>query len=221
MLRVRPTLLALFLVLGAAACTPALVRAFPPEEPGEKAGKKEEEARKGLEPRFDLTIWTIVVFGLLYLVLRYVKLPGASAPAFVMMLDGLQRREQAIHTALDEAKRAQEESQKLREQFQQDMKKAQEDARAVLEQARRDADRSREEMLARARADIQAERDRLRREMDNARDQALQELLNQAANLATLVASKAIRRELTLDDHRRLVDEALSEMREAETYARH
>jgi F-type H+-transporting ATPase subunit b len=212
MSRVRPALLTLFLALGVAACTPAVARAFPETE----AGKEEAKAKQDIgRPRPDLTIWTIVVFALLYLVLRYVKLPGASAPAFVMMIEGLRHREKAIRDALEEAKRAQEESQKLREQFQQDMNKAQERVREIHDEARRDAARNKEQMLAQARADIQAERDRLRREMDNARDQALRDLWDQAANLATVVASKAIRRQLTPDDHRRLVDEALSEMRSA------
>ena len=47
-----------------------------------------------------------MVFVLLYLVLRYVKLPGASAPAFVMMLEGLRNRELSIENDLAEAERA-------------------------------------------------------------------------------------------------------------------
>src|SRR5262249_1871867 len=144
-----------------------------------------------LEPRFDLTIWTIVVFGLLYLVLRYVKLPGASAPAFVMMLEGLRNREQAIQGALNEATKARDEAHQLREQFQREMDKAHEQVRGLLDEARRDAQKATDDMIGKARSEIQAERDRLRREIDTARDQALQDLWGQAAKLATLVSAKA------------------------------
>jgi F-type H+-transporting ATPase subunit b len=82
----------------------------------------------------------------------------------------------------------------------------------MLEEARRDAQNLAEEMKAKANQDIQAERARLRRELDIARDQALQELWNQAAQLATLISAKAIGRSLNEDDHRRLIDEALAEM---------
>jgi F-type H+-transporting ATPase subunit b len=70
------------------------------------------------------------------------------------------------------------------------------------------------EMQAKAATIIQADRERLRREMDIAKDQALKELWEQAAQLATLISAKAISRNLTVDDHRRLIDEALTEMRE-------
>ena len=166
------------------------------------------------EPRFDLGIWTIIVFGLLLLVLRYVKLPGASAPAWVMMLDGLRRREQNIHAAIAEAQRARDEAQRLREGLQGEMNRAHEKVREILEEGRRAAEGITSEMVAKARADIQAERERLRREIDLARDQALQQLWTQAAQLATLISAKAIRRQLDPEDHRRLVDEAIADLRQ-------
>jgi F0F1-type ATP synthase membrane subunit b/b' len=70
--------------------------------------------------------------------------------------------------------------------------------------------------MAKATADIQAERDRLRREMDVARDQAIKELWEQTATLATQVSSKAVRRQMNVDDHRRLVEDALVDLRQAQ-----
>ena len=71
------------------------------------------------------------------------------------------------------------------------------------------------EHLVKATKEIQADRERLRRELEVGRDQALQEIWNQAAQLATLISAKAIGRSLTQDDHSRLMDEALTEMRGA------
>ena len=48
-----------------------------------------------------------------------------------------------------------------------------------------------------------------------AKEQALQQLWDRSAELATLVSSKALRRHLTVDDHRGLVDEALAELQGA------
>ena len=168
-----------------------------------------------LSPRLDLTIWTIVVFGLLFLVLRYVKLPGASAPAFVMMLNGLKKREETIQGALNEAQQAREEAQRIRQQLQQELDQAGEKVREILDEARRDAQRTTEDMIAKARAEIDNERQRLHREIDVARDRALQELWSHTANLAALVAAKAIGRQLTLDDHQKLLDEALAEFNQS------
>jgi F0F1-type ATP synthase membrane subunit b/b' len=40
-------------------------------------------------------------------------------------------------------------------------------------------------------------------------------MMNQAADLAAMISTKAVRRQLNADDHRRLLDEALDDMREA------
>jgi len=95
------------------------------------------------------------------------------------------------------------------------MNRAQEKVREVLDEARRDAQNLRDEMVAKAKSEIQTERERLRHEIEMARDQALQQLWNQTAQLATLISAKAIRRELNVEDHRRLVDEAIAELQEA------
>jgi F-type H+-transporting ATPase subunit b len=86
---------------------------------------------------------------------------------------------------------------------------------AMMDEARRDAQHMAEEMRAKAQADIQADRERLRREIEMARDQALQQIWTQTAQLATAISSKAIRRNISEEDHRRLVDEALTELRQA------
>jgi len=152
----------------------------------------------------DLGIWTIVVFGLLLIILgRYAWKP---------MIEGLHKREQTIQGAIDEAHKAREEARRLQEQWNQEMARAQEKVRDIHDEARRRAQQNADEMIARARADIQAERDRLRREIETARDQALHELWKYTAQLATEVSAKAIRRQLSPDDHRRLVDEALAEL---------
>ena len=94
-------------------------------------------------------------------------------------------------------------------------KKASEQVADMLAEARKNVEQSRAEYMAQAKAEIAAERDRLRREITTARDQAIQEMWQQSAQLATLIASKAVRRELNEADHRALVDEALSEMNQA------
>jgi F-type H+-transporting ATPase subunit b len=192
---------------------------LPEPAPVEQAGKKGEPAHpksaKGGEHgkldvfagAADLALWTLVVFLLLLLVL--------SKYAWKPMLEGLRKREQSIHEAISEAERAREEAQRFRDQLQSEVNNAHVKVREILDAGRRDAERTTQEMVAKARAEIQTERDRLRREIATARDQALQELWNQTAQLATLISAKAIRKELSLEDHRRLVDEALGELREA------
>lgn len=152
----------------------------------------------------DTAIWAIVVFVLLLVILRKM--------AWGPMLEGLQKREDSIRSAVEEAKKAREETVRVTTQFQQEMAQKMAEIPKIMEEARRDAEQLKEEMRAQAGKDIQAERQRLRREIDIAKDQALHELWAQAAQLATLISAKAIGRHLSEDDHRRLVDEALNEL---------
>ena len=155
----------------------------------------------------DLAVWTIVVFLVLVFVLtRYAWKP---------ILEGLEKRESEIHAAVEESRKAREEARLLHDQLEGERVKGAEQVRAMLDEARKDADRLRDQRKAEAEAEIQAERERLRREINTARDQVLKETLDYTTQLATLVAAKAIRRQLTLDDHRALVDEALGDMKRA------
>jgi F-type H+-transporting ATPase subunit b len=95
------------------------------------------------------------------------------------------------------------------------MNKANEKVRDIMDEARRAAESTTQEMVAKARSEIQNERERLRREIETARDQALRELWNQTAQLAAAISTKVVRRQLSPDDHRRLVDDALAELTQA------
>jgi F-type H+-transporting ATPase subunit b len=192
--------LGLILAVGMLAPTDALAAAGPSAASG-------QDSELGGHPVLDLAIWTFVVFLILLFVLgRYAWRP---------MLEGLQQREKNIRSALEDAERARQEAQRLRAELQVEMDHAAEKVRALMEDARRAAQQATDEMLARARLEVQKERDRLRREIDLARDQALQQIWDHTARLATLVAAKAIRRQLAPDDHRRLVDDAIVELRQA------
>jgi F-type H+-transporting ATPase subunit b len=159
-----------------------------------------------LSPRFDLGIWTIVIFVLLLLVLRKM--------AWKPMLEGLQKREEHIRGSIEEARNTRAEMEQLRAKFKAEMDQAYAKIPLLMDDARREAQQMQEEMRAKAVADIQAERTRMRHELEVARDQALQELWSQAAQLATLISAKAIGKSLTEDDHRRLLDESLQEMQQ-------
>jgi F-type H+-transporting ATPase subunit b len=212
MRRVVSAVLALALLLAGPAVASASAEAG-----GEKAAegetkKEEHHADHPRELAIDLGVWTVVVFLLLFGLLYW--------KAWPLMLEGLQKRERAIKAALEEAQRAREESARLKDSLTAQMAEAAQQARTVVEEAHRAATRVQEEMLAKARADIQAERDRLRREMSTAHDQMLKALLDHTADLAAQVAMQVLPRQLGPDDHRRLVDDALAHVREAGAAAR-
>jgi F-type H+-transporting ATPase subunit b len=202
MTRSWPTFSGLVLALLVVAATPALAAA---------AEGHEQKPDIFLPPRFDLTIWTIVVFCALLFVLRKF--------AWKPMLDGLQSREARIHGAHEEAQTALADAQKLRNELQVERGKIHEEHRNMIEEARRDAQQVSDKLLAEARDKIQADTERAHREIEMASTQARQQLRSETARLAALVSAKAIGRSLTPEDHRGLVDEAVAELHAASTRA--
>ena len=201
MLTRKPVLAALaaFLVL---ALFPAAGFAADPAHPEPAAAGHAEPAAgaKPAEPnvfdlpaRWDLSIYTLVVFVLLFFILARFAWPA--------IMQGMRAREQGIIDARDQAIAAQREAEAIRTDLQARLAKAHDDVRALLEEARKDAEKLRA-----------TERERATREINAARDAALQEIYQKSVQLASLMSSKAIRRELTPADHSRLVDESLAEL---------
>ena len=125
--------------------------------------------------------------------------------AWTPILEGLTKREKSIEDAIEEAKKARVEMAQHKADFERQLAEANQQIPRLMDEARRAADQLREEMRANANAEIQEERQRLRRDIEVAKDQALQDIWSQAANLATLISAQVIGRSLSGDDHRRLV----------------
>jgi F-type H+-transporting ATPase subunit b len=160
-----------------------------------------------LDIAYDTAIWATVVFVGMLLILK--------TKAWGPILEGLKKREESIRSSLEEAKRTRQEMETVQAQLKQQIAEAHQQIPALMEEARKKAEEMANDMRIKAMADIQAERGRLRHEVEIAKDQALKQLWEQAAQLATLISAKAIGRSLTEDDHRRLLDEAMAEMRES------
>jgi F-type H+-transporting ATPase subunit b len=209
----RPWLVLMVVGTAVGLATPPLARA---DEAGakktDKAAKEGKEEHKDAEHKddvfkgvLDLAIWTVVVFLVLLFVLRRF--------AWKPLLEGLDKREQSIVSAMEEAQAARAEAQKLRAEFEAERARANDEARQIRDQARLAAEHIAQETMAQGKAELQAERQRLHHEVETMKDQALQHTLAHVAQVASLIATKALGREVTLDDHRRLVDEALDEFR--------
>jgi F-type H+-transporting ATPase subunit b len=197
-------------LLALALCAPAVTA----EDPKHGDGVQEElqHEQKAVKHdlfgwAMDLGIWTLVVFLLLVFVLgRFAWKP---------LLQGLEHRERAIHSALHEAQQARDEAARIRTQLDEQLRRANDQVRAMLDEARRTAERNTAEMTAEAHKKMQAEQERLQRELQLQYEQARRDIQTQVAQLATLVAGKVIRRQISADDHRQLVDEAVAELRQA------
>lgn len=150
-------------------------------------------------------VWTLVIFITLLVVLRLA--------AWKPILGALQNRERFILDSLTKAKQEREEADQLLRDYTQRVEKAREEATAIVEEGRRDAEVVRRQIHEQARTEADAMIERAKREIGIARDTAVKDLYDLMADMSTDVAGRIIKRQLSPDEHRRLVQESIDELR--------
>jgi F-type H+-transporting ATPase subunit b len=188
---------ALFSLAGLAMALPAL------------AQEAAEHAAEHAEPSLfagDLgnSLWTLVIFVRVLVVLgKY---------AWGPILGSLQSRETFIREALDRAKRDRDEAEARLREYEERLGQARAEATAIVEEGRRDADVVRRRIEEEAKREGEKMIERAKREIQIATDTATKELYQLSARLATDMASRVVGRELTAQDHERLIREAIDEI---------
>jgi F-type H+-transporting ATPase subunit b len=153
--------------------------------------------------RSDLAIYSFVVFLLLMAILtKFAWGPIGKA---------LDEREAGIASNIAKAQGAADEAKAMLANYEKKLAGAADEVRAMLEEARRDAETTKTQILAEAKAAAQQESDRAIREVQTARDGALKELAEKSADLATDLAGKMLRAQMSKADHSRLVQETVSQ----------
>jgi F-type H+-transporting ATPase subunit b len=156
------------------------------------------------ELRTDLAIYTFVVFLLLLAILSKFAWPKISV--------ALSERETRIERAIADAQAKNEEAKRLLAEHEAKLASAAGEVRAMLEEARRDADATRDQIVADARTAAGQERDRAIREIDAAAAGAMKGIAETSANLAVELAGKVIRETINPAKQQELVRVALARM---------
>jgi F-type H+-transporting ATPase subunit b len=128
------------------------------------------------------------------------------------ILKGLQEREAKIKSDLESAQRAAADASATLATYQKQLASAQQESARLIEQGRADAQKVALSIKDQTQAEITALKQRATADIDAAREQALTEIYQQTAALATAVAGKILRREIHAADQQQLVNEALREM---------
>lgn len=142
----------------------------------------------------------LIVMGVLY-VLLYKPLGKILA-----------EREAKIEGSLQDAAAAKEKAEKLLQEYEAQMAGARREAQAIIERAGRLGEEMREEIVKRAREEASRTLEQARAEIAGEKAKALAAIRDEAANLAILVAQRIIRKSLTADDQKRLLEESLTEV---------
>ena len=157
-----------------------------------------------VSPALGLMIWTLVLFVFMMWLLSKYALPRIG--------EALEKRANAIRESIDAAEKTRKEADEILAEYRARLKEAREQADDIVARARKAADTTktqasdegrekREELLAAARRDIEAETRR-----------SLERIRKEVADLTVLTTEKVTRKTLSGDDQKRLIDEALAEV---------
>ena len=86
-------------------------------------------------------------------------------------------------------------------------------AKAILDEARKDAEALRAEQREAGVKDAEVERERAKRETASKQEAMTKEVQQQAVELAVLIASKAIRQQVSIQNQNDLLDESIAELK--------
>ncbi|PWZ85571.1 ATP synthase F0 subunit B [Staphylococcus pseudintermedius] len=149
-------------------------------------------------------IVTVVTFLILLALLR----KFAWGPLKKVMDD----RERSINQDIDDAERAKLNAQRLEEENRQKLKETQDEVHKILEDAKLQARRQQEEILHKANQRANGMLETAQSEIKSEKERALAEINNQVSELSVLIASKVLRKEISEQDQKALIEKYVKEV---------
>jgi F-type H+-transporting ATPase subunit b len=151
-----------------------------------------------------LMVWTIIAFVVSLVVLKRF----AFGPIQKMIDD----RRDRIRQSIDEADNAREEARRLLEEHRALIGQARNDAEEILAEARKVGDSQRERVREETEVDRQRRLEETRRQVEAETRRALEQIRAEVADLTLIAATKVTGKALTEADHKRLIEDAISEL---------
>jgi len=157
-----------------------------------------------IQPDPGLFIWTIVTF----LVLLALLAKFAWRP----LLQALESRQERIRKSLEDAERARQELERLQQESGKIMQQARIEAESIVTQTRADAERLREELKQKAKDEADNILRNAQQQIQLQTRQAIQQIRHEVADIAVLLASKLLERNIAKEDNARLIDDTLKQI---------
>ena len=166
---------------------------------------QEKAAESGgdlLTPSVGLMFWTLLIFGAFVFVLWKFALP--------QLLGAVKAREQALRDALDAAKRDREDAARILSEQRAQIEAARNDAQKIIADGRATAEKMRSQVLDETKKQQDELLARARRDIDAEKVKAIADLRREAVDLALRGASKVIEKNLDDATNRKFVDEFMT-----------
>jgi F-type H+-transporting ATPase subunit b len=149
-------------------------------------------------------VTALIVFALVFAVLGVKVWPAIAK--------GLDERASKIRSEIAAAEAARKQAKDALEQYEKSLAQARSEAQKMLEQARAQQQALADELKAKAEGELTAMKERARRDIEAAKRAALAEIYTKAADAATLMAVKILKREVRTEDRQRLMQETVAEL---------
>jgi F-type H+-transporting ATPase subunit b len=169
-----------------------------------EAGAEEEGGSFLVSPNVGLMLWTLIAFGVSMLILKKFAFPAIG--------EALDKRAATIDESLNAAVRTKEEAEELLEEYRARLKEAREQAEDIVARSRKAADTTLEEAKAVAKEYSEEQRAATLKDIEAAKQLALDDIRKEVADLTVIATEKVTRKSLDDADHRRLIEDALSEV---------
>jgi F-type H+-transporting ATPase subunit b len=157
-----------------------------------------------IEVRLGLMVWTIVCFGITFLVLKRF--------AFGAIQKIIDERRERIRSSIEEAERARTEARRLLEEHRALIGQARGQSEQILAEARKVA----ESMARRVKEETEADRYRrleeTKRQIEAETQRALYQIRAEVAELTLIATAKVTGKVLDESDHKRLIEDAISDL---------
>ena len=148
-------------------------------------------------------IVTVITFAILLALLKKF--------AWGPLKEVMDKRERDINRDIDEAEKAKLNAQKLEEENKKTLKQTQDEVQRILEDARVQARKQHEEIIHEANIRANGMIETAQSEINSEKERALADINNQVSELSVLIASKVLKKEISEQDQKELVDKYLKE----------
>ena len=155
-----------------------------------------------------LFVWTIVTFLLLLLVL--------AKFAWNPLLKILKEREELIQSSLEDAEKAQQELSQLNSEGEAIVNKARAEAQKILSESKAASSKMKDEILKDAKEKAKSLAVDAEKQIQIEKEKAIAEVKGEVVHLSLSVAEKLIKKNLSAEDNKALIDESLSQVKDYE-----
>jgi F-type H+-transporting ATPase subunit b len=160
-----------------------------------------------VQPDPGLFIWTIVTFLILLALL--------AKFAWKPLLQALDKRQQTIAAAVEDARKARQELERVRDDASKMMTEARREADGIITRARTDADRFREDLRQQAIKEAENIGKNAQKQIEHETARAIARIREEAVDLSLDIASKIIGRTVSKADNERMIEEVVKQVSDA------